>query len=108
MTRRAWLAWQCLPRGATGAPPNVRELERKHHLANNQLRKLVRGLSKRPSFVELEKMAAALQTSVEWLQFGRGEPPRAHQQPAPWPGPHVPKARPRKTTKAPKRAKHAG
>ena len=94
LNRRAWRAWQCLPRSENGSPPIVRELERKNGLANGQIHKLLKGRSRRPSMVELEKMATALGTSSEWLQFGRGQPPPARNEIAPWPGPKTPIPRP--------------
>jgi transcriptional regulator with XRE-family HTH domain len=66
---------------------------------NGQIHKLLKGRSKRPSLIELEKMATALGTNVDWLQFGRGDAPPARNEISPWPGPKKPiprLARPKK------------
>jgi transcriptional regulator with XRE-family HTH domain len=82
MADRAWFAYQCLPKTETGAPPPLRELERANDLSNAMLRKLIRGISKRPSYVELVKMARALNCTPEWLQSEIGDGPVAR-----WPIP---------------------
>ena len=77
LAQRAWFAWHCLPRTEKGQPPSIRSLEGAYELSNAQLRKLIMGLSKRPSYGELVKMAMALDCDPEWLQSGQGEGPRA-------------------------------
>jgi transcriptional regulator with XRE-family HTH domain len=91
IAQRAWFAWQCLPRQDDGCPAALRELERANGLSNMQLNKLVRGISKRPGLAELRKMANALETTVEWLQFEEGAGPTAKHPVPPWPGPPTPK-----------------
>jgi hypothetical protein len=87
MGERAWWAYQCLPRDAWGEPPPLRELERAHGLGNAALRKLIWDVTVRPGLAQLEKLAAALQVTPEWLQFGRGTMPLASAYPVPRPPP---------------------
>lgn len=88
MGHRAFWAWQCLERDELGQPPPVRVLERTHRLANNSLRRLIRGETARPSRPQLELMAGALKTTAEWLEFERGDGPAAK-----WPIPPYPYGR---------------
>lgn len=105
-SRRAWQAWRALPR-RRGEPPPIRELERAHQISNAQLNKLINGLSKRPSYGEIVKMAAALRTTPEWIESGTGPGPAMHQAPEEWPGKRVPNPRPKKTGSVRKAAKRA-
>lgn len=82
---RAWFAWNCLPRDERGDRPKIRELERGHGLTNGSLHRLINGISVRPGYEQLAKMAQALNTSPEWLQFERGEAPTTS-----WPVPPRP------------------
>jgi transcriptional regulator with XRE-family HTH domain len=77
MGHRAWWAYQCLPKDRMGHAPKFRELERAAGLTNNQLRRLIWDEYKRPGLEQLEKFAKALNTTAEWLQFERGEGPKA-------------------------------
>lgn len=88
MGHRAFWAWQCLERDELGQPPHVRVLERTNELANNSLRRLIRGETVRPSRPQLERMAKALGTTADWLEFGRGEGPASR-----WPIPSYPYGR---------------
>ncbi len=103
LSRRAWEAWRALPR-KRGNPPKIRELERQYSISNAQLNKLINGLSKRPSYEQLAKMAAALGTTPEWLQSGTGAPPAMHQAPEPWPGKRIPQPRAPRQKPSSKRA----
>jgi transcriptional regulator with XRE-family HTH domain len=76
IAQRAWFAWHCLPRTEKGQPPPIAQLERDHGLSHAQLRKLVMGLSKRPSYSTLTRAAQALACAPEWLGDNEGEPPR--------------------------------
>lgn len=86
---RAWYAWQCLPRDEKGAPPSVRSIEERHHLAHATLSKLFKADSKldRANHDRTERIAAALATTTDWLLHGRGTPPSTPWRTAPWPGP---------------------
>jgi hypothetical protein len=97
MGQRAWFAWKCLPRDERGDPPSWRELEEKHGLSNGSIYKLTWDLTTRPSFEQLEKIAAALGTTPGWLQAGKGDGPRAR-----WPVENRPAA-PTKKLRAPHR-----
>jgi DNA-binding Xre family transcriptional regulator len=77
MGERAWWAYQCLPKDGFGRPPSFRGLEESVGLTNNQLRRLIWDEYKRPGLEQLEKFAKALNTTPEWLQFERGEGPKA-------------------------------
>lgn len=87
MAKRAWYAYQCLQRDERGNAPSIRGLESDHHLANAQIYKLVYGISKRPGFPELSKMARALNTTPEYIAEGSGQGPFTRHQVEPWPGP---------------------
>lgn len=73
--QRAWFAWHCLPRNDKGQPPSISQLERDHGLSHAQLRKLVMGLSSRPSYSTLTRAAQALDCAPEWLADSEGTPP---------------------------------
>ena len=73
--QRAWFAWHCLPRNDKGQPPSISQLEREHGLSHAQLRKIVMGLSSRPSYSTLTRAAQALDCAPEWLADGEGTPP---------------------------------
>ena len=75
IAQRAWFAWHCLPRTDKGQPPPIAQLERDHGLSHAQLRKLVMGLSKRPSYSTLTRAAQALECPPEWLADGEGTGP---------------------------------
>ncbi len=85
---RAWFAWNCLPRDERGDRPKIRELERANGLTNGSLHRLITGVSVRPGFAQLAKMATALNTTPEWLQFEKGTAPTTS-----WPVPPRPPSR---------------
>jgi len=95
MGQRAWFALHCLPRDPKGAPPSIRELERRHEISNMGLNRLIWDELKRPGLEVLSKAAAALNTTPEWLQFGRGDGPKAS-----WPVPNRPAERPKRTAES--------
>ena len=84
---RAWFAWKCLPRDERGEPPTFRSLERAHGLANKDLSRLVWDFYKRPSYEKMQRFAAALKTTPEWLEHEEGVGPSAkgYVQPRPEP-----------------------
>jgi len=98
ITQRAWLAWQCLPRGRNGKPPPIRRLEIAHGLSNAQLRKLILGTTIRPSHDALLKMAAALKCDPVWLSTGEGQSPLAAMLADLSPSPHARGLSPREVT----------
>jgi hypothetical protein len=82
---RAWFAWNCLPRDERGDRPKIRELERSYGLTNGSLHRLINGISVRPGYEQIVKMAAALNTTAEWLQLEKGAAPTTS-----WPVPPRP------------------
>jgi hypothetical protein len=72
---RAWFAWQCLPRDSRGSPPTRRSLEIKHGLSNKDLTRLIYDFYERPSYEKMQKFAAALSTTPEWLDREEGPGP---------------------------------
>ena len=101
MGHRAWFAWQCLPRNERGEPPTWRELEDRHDLSNGSIYKIVWDISTRPSFGQLERVAAALCTTPHWLLTGRGYSPAARWPVAPRPA--APKKQGKKSAERPVR-----
>ncbi len=85
--QRAWFAWKCLPRDPKGNPPAWRELEEKHGLSNGSLYKITWDFAKRPGFDQLEKLAAALNVTPQWLMKGTGPGPVAGWPIEPRPAP---------------------
>ena len=85
MAHRAWHALNCLPRTSKGAHPPVRALEREHGISHAALSKMLKGQLKRPGFEQLTAIAAALNTTPQWLQSGKGDPPVSA-----WPIPDYP------------------
>jgi transcriptional regulator with XRE-family HTH domain len=75
ISQRAWFAWHCLPRTDKGQPPPISQLERDNGLSHAQLRKIVMGLSKRPSYSTLTRAAQALGCAPEWLADNEGGGP---------------------------------
>lgn len=76
IARRAWLAYESLPREVDGLPPPERELERRHGLNQSHLNRLFKG--ERISRVDsMQRVARALGSSVDWIYFGKGERPIA-------------------------------
>ena len=51
-----------------------RAASEKAELSETYIRDLIEGRSKSPRIEGLEKLAAALQTNVEWLRTGNGDP----------------------------------
>jgi hypothetical protein len=67
---RVWFALHCLPRDADGKPPTYTELENKHGLHHAVLSKTILGDRKEHSTTTYRKLAAALNTTVDWLELG--------------------------------------
>ena len=86
---RVWHAYYCLPRDEKGQPPAVRQLERAFKIAHGTLNKLYEGRAKleRTNHSRVERIARALETSVDWLLYERGAPPMTAWHVPPWPGP---------------------
>lgn len=91
--QRGWHAYWSLPRDEKLQPPPWRVLEPQYGISHNQLRKFCRGVSVRPSLIELRKFAKALNTTVEWLMDEDGEAPRSAYPIPPFP------AKPKKRAK---------
>lgn len=86
---RVWHAYHCLPRNEKGMPPSVRSLEHMYKIAHGTLNKLYEGRAKleRTNHDRVERIARALDTTVDWLLYGRGVPPMSAWNVPPWPGP---------------------
>jgi hypothetical protein len=73
---RAWFAYQALARDPHGRPPSRRSLERKYGLSNKDLARLIWDFYERPSYEKMQKFAAALGTTPEWLAREEGPGPQ--------------------------------
>lgn len=85
MGRRAWFAYQCLPRDEMGRMPPIRRLERENDLSNGAIGKLIWDELTRPSYQTMLRLAKALGCSEEWLTSGTGDGPVARFPVAPRP-----------------------
>lgn len=73
---RAWFAYQCLATGPHSRPPSKRSLEKQYGLSNKDLSRLIWDFYERPSYEKMQKFAAALGTTPEWLDREEGPGPR--------------------------------
>lgn len=74
---RVWWALHCLPRsGPRHQAPGRKELEKRHGLANGTMGSLIHGARTEVRNETLTRLAAALQVSSEWLNEGKGAPPK--------------------------------
>jgi hypothetical protein len=86
---RVWYAYHCLPRDEAGRLPSIRSVEDDNGVAHGTLNKLFEARAKleRTNHERVERIAAALRTTVDWLLYGKGVPPTSRIAPPPWPGP---------------------
>lgn len=92
---RAWFAYCALSGGPTVRPPSKRSLEVKYHLSNKDLSRLIWDQYERPTYEKMQRFAAALGTTAEWLHHEEGPAPLVD-----WlvpPRPPVPKGMQKKT-----------
>lgn len=73
---RAWLAYHSLARSKRGKPPSYRSLEMRFALSGGTLSRLMMGDRGEHSYDVRLLIAKALETTVEFLWKGVGDPPR--------------------------------
>jgi hypothetical protein len=72
---RVWLAYRALPLDEFGQPPPLTKLEEEHGISRGTLGKLIDGSRPSVRTPTLALLAAALETSVQFLATGEGRPP---------------------------------
>lgn len=85
LPERAWWAYQCLPRDASGKPPASTKLDVDHGLGRGTLLRLFKG-ERTPGGDTMVRVARALGVSVGWLLAGEGAAPKPSGPLAPRPG----------------------
>jgi hypothetical protein len=72
---RAWFAYCALTGGPATPRPSKRSLEVKYGLSNKDLSRLIWDFYERPSYEKMQRFAAALGTTAEWLDREEGPGP---------------------------------